>query len=302
MSRTKRFWLTASIIFLAMGAAATVDTFSIPNATVNFGKNTSAAKRINFNNNLGAANPAIRMNSGQLEFSNDGVNFTPFSSGIPAGMIEMFGGTVSPTGWYACDGASKAVSTDMPIFYAIGTNYGSTDGVHPSGTLNGTSSVTVSSCTGVTAGFFIKEDAGFVPHGTTVVSCISTTLTMSAPATNSTSEVLTIAGHINMPKFQGLFPRGWDPTAINDPDNSLRVANNSGGNITTGLGSQQPDQFQSHTHSLSAQGSTASPNAAAGQITANTANNATFTAFTMGASGGNETRGKNLSVNFIIKR
>lgn len=297
----KKYAILGLLALFGLGALAAVDTYVIPNATIFFGKNTTADKRLNFNNNAGVGNPAIRMHLGVLEFSNDGVIFFPISSGVPAGFIGATSSTAVPSTWYATDGSSKTAAGDLPLFSAIHTNYGSTDGVHPTGILVGTATVSVSSCAGVTAGFYIVEDAGFVPLGTTVVSCITTTLIMSAPATNSTTEPLTIAGHFNVPKGQGLTLRGWDPTGINDPDVGTRTANNPGGNVTTGLGSQQADAFQNHVHSIVAQ--TAVVYSGGGFTSPGGSQNTTMN--TQGAVSGNvssETRGKNLSVNWIIKR
>lgn len=48
----------------------------------------------------------------------------------PPGLISPYGGSVAPSGWLLCDGASY-LRTDYPdLFAAIGTTYGAADGTH----------------------------------------------------------------------------------------------------------------------------------------------------------------------------
>lgn len=42
----------------------------------------------------------------------------------PTGVIVDFAGSVAPTGWYLCDGASKNTTTDAALFAVIGYTYG----------------------------------------------------------------------------------------------------------------------------------------------------------------------------------
>lgn len=46
----------------------------------------------------------------------------------PTGTIQMFGGTVAPSGWLICDGSAVSRSTQAGLFAVIGTNYGPGDG------------------------------------------------------------------------------------------------------------------------------------------------------------------------------
>lgn len=48
----------------------------------------------------------------------------------PAGALLDFAGTVAPTGWVACDGASLLRASFPALFTAIGTTWGSVDGTH----------------------------------------------------------------------------------------------------------------------------------------------------------------------------
>jgi microcystin-dependent protein len=95
----------------------------------------------------------------------------------------------------------------------------------------------------------------------------------------------------NLPDTRGLFLRGVDGLAARDPDSASRIAINSGGNIGNNVGSFQNDEFESHTHTHHTSGSlTAGAGGGAGQQGDIT-----------GATGGNETRPKNVYVNYIIR-
>ena len=48
--------------------------------------------------------------------------------GIPAGAIQMYGGTTAPSGWLICDGSAISRTTYVDLFNVIGTTYGSGDG------------------------------------------------------------------------------------------------------------------------------------------------------------------------------
>jgi len=50
------------------------------------------------------------------------------TNAIPAGVIEMFGGSTAPTGYLLCDGSAVSRTTYSALFTAIGTTYGAGDG------------------------------------------------------------------------------------------------------------------------------------------------------------------------------
>ena len=50
------------------------------------------------------------------------------TNAIPAGVIEMFGGSSAPTGYLLCDGSAVSRTTYSKLFTAIGTTYGAGDG------------------------------------------------------------------------------------------------------------------------------------------------------------------------------
>lgn len=56
---------------------------------------------------------------------------SPNFSGVPAGVIMAYGGTVAPEGWDLCDGSSKLrAGAYAALFAVIGTAYGAADGTH----------------------------------------------------------------------------------------------------------------------------------------------------------------------------
>ncbi len=96
----------------------------------------------------------------------------------------------------------------------------------------------------------------------------------------------------NLPDLRGIFMRGYDSSAGNDPDKLSRTAKYSGGNSGNNVGSYQDDQLKSHTHATQISGSLGvGPGVIANSSVAGTS----------GATGGAETRGKNAYVKYIIK-
>jgi len=117
----------------------------------------------------------------------------------------------------------------------------------------------------------------------------------------------------NVPDYRGMFLRGVDAGAGNDPDTATRVAQGSGTAVGGGnLGTLQKDAFQGHWHSAGEGGGSAmdvNPNFL-GYFTGYKANYYTPAmgkAFPSndGVDGnpryGSETRPKNVYVNYIIK-
>ena len=100
----------------------------------------------------------------------------------------------------------------------------------------------------------------------------------------------------NLPDYRGRFMRGVDGTAGNDPDKAARTAMAAGGNTGNMVGSVQLDQFKSHTHQYDL--GINAINAGTGDYY-NDDGAHSFVDTT--ATGGNETRPKNVNVNYIIK-
>jgi microcystin-dependent protein len=102
----------------------------------------------------------------------------------------------------------------------------------------------------------------------------------------------------NLPDLRGRFVRGVDDSTGRDPDASARTASNSGGNRDDNVGSVQNDTFKSHTHKYVSpvQWSNNSGNQMeyGGDIRAKQE-------WETESTGGDETRPKNVYVNWIIK-
>ena len=107
-----------------------------------------------------------------------------------------------------------------------------------------------------------------------------------------TKVIGTSFGSLRVPDLRGRFPRGTDQGVKRDPDAAARRAEN-GGNAGDKVGSVQDDEFKQHSHQYEhfpgARGGIASGDywQASGAQT--------------GPAGGNETRPKNVYVNWIIK-
>lgn len=99
-----------------------------------------------------------------------------------------------------------------------------------------------------------------------------------------------------IPDLRGMFLRGVDGTAGNDPDNSTRMAQNTGGNTGNNVGTVQNDTLASHSHTQNLilnTGGDLKTTTGSGSESQNAANT--------GNTGGSETRPVNVYVNYIIK-
>jgi hypothetical protein len=113
----------------------------------------------------------------------------------------------------------------------------------------------------------------------------------------------------NLPDMRGMFLRGVDGTAGNDPDKLTRTASNLGGNTGNAVGSKEIDAFQGHIHFCGVgpsgvPGPRLNGGSASGVAFFNN-NYPTNNPQDNGINGtprtGNETRPKNIYVNYIIK-
>jgi microcystin-dependent protein len=117
----------------------------------------------------------------------------------------------------------------------------------------------------------------------------------------------------NLPDNRGMFRRGRDHGAGNDPDRVTRTANRTGGDSGDAVGSVQADQFYSHNHADAGHLHSAPPGTqfvTAVPGTGNTSipggnneqgvNNTATSYANIQANGGNETRPKNIYANMVI--
>lgn len=181
--------------------------------------------------------------------------------GAPAGSILMWPTGTAPTGWLLCNGQAVSRTTYAALFAIISTDYGVGDG--------------------------------------------STTF--------------------NLPDFRGEFVRGTDNAAGNDPDAGTRTDRGDG---TTGdsVGTKQASEYENHSHGVTDGGHShawtndwedLTTNAGTGgalpnQIRYNAsagppANDEPLASATTGitvdtsTTGGTESRGRNIGMNFIIR-
>jgi microcystin-dependent protein len=102
----------------------------------------------------------------------------------------------------------------------------------------------------------------------------------------------------NVPDLRGRFMRGVDGAAGNDPDKTSRTAIKTGGNTGNAVGSLQTDTLVAHQHTLGVESRIQTQTATqCYQVNGSNTTTLNGTSFV----GGNETRPKNVNVNYIIK-
>lgn len=100
----------------------------------------------------------------------------------------------------------------------------------------------------------------------------------------------------NLPDLRGEFVRGWDNGAGNDPDAASRTDRGDG---TTGdnVGTKQTDEFESHSHVQNGWGN----GTGTGTFNASTGEGTNRNVQSTDATGGNETRPRNIALLYCIK-
>jgi hypothetical protein len=193
-------------------------------------------------------------------------------------------------------GSGIIVSVDMPTAYSGGMYADST---------NSGSSWTV---TPLTSAYFDIISAPSIndeistwntanPGNQVTLSSGDGTQIPSNGASAQLSGGLNAGDQFTVPNFNGVFPRGWTGSGGLDPDRASRVAANPGGNTGDNIGSYEADDFLQHVHYVSLHGNP-------GLVGIGAFATPLATGSTEGSPNvnfGNETRPKNLNVNFIIK-
>jgi len=100
----------------------------------------------------------------------------------------------------------------------------------------------------------------------------------------------------HLPDLRGRFLRGVDGAAGRDPDSGARTPSNTGGNSGDAVGSVQDDNFKEHTHTI-----TTYDTAFGGSANIQGYGASVRDAPSTNATGGAETRPKNVAVNMFIK-
>jgi microcystin-dependent protein len=101
--------------------------------------------------------------------------------------------------------------------------------------------------------------------------------------------------NFNVPDLRGLFVRGVDGGAANDPDRAARTAPRTGASTGDAVGSLQADEFEAHTHDIGNAGG------AAGTTSPTTFVYGTSGGTTGSTGGSTETRPKNVTLLYCIK-
>lgn len=242
------------------------------------------------------------------------------------GEVKAFAGTLAPEGYLFCQGQAVSRTTYVELFAAIGIAHGQGDG---SSTFNLPDyrgqflrgRVNISTVTGSgTAG---SNQTTFTAHGINRtgfrVRLSSGTLSGLAASTdyfaivvdaNTLAFATTQANALANTRTAISGANSAVITQYEDPDASSRAASNVGGSSGDAVGSVQSDSYASHTHIQNAHnhaqrfsGATAPSVITAGAQTNTTqsgTNTESATAINQN-SGGNETRVKNVTVNYIIK-
>ncbi len=250
-------------------------------------------------NTANPSNPVTYTGSGSNVYSAQTLNLSGGSSTLDGTYFEIYDDTGLVIPWI------KIASTTVQPTVAGATRY-----IEISTIVSDASANTVASDISAV----LAADGQFTP--TTVagpIVTITNTSTISHTAGNAGDSPFTVVqtntggfSTFNLPDFRGLFPRGVDSGAGNDPDTSSRTATN-GGNSGDNVGSLQADAYQVHEHYRSASDSYevvldqgGGPfGYASGSTDAAVVQNVGGAPYNGNMS--TETRPKNLYVNFIIK-
>ena len=154
------------------------------------------------------------------------------------GMVADFAVPVAPTGWLECDGSTISRTTYADLFSAVTVQQ---SGVRTSGSPVITG---LSSTTNVKVGYYVSGSG--IPLATTVLSVDSgTQITLSANATSSgTSTVIA-----------GPWALGDGSTTFSIPDLKTSGRYRRSRTSAIDVGISQADQYGSHTHTLTTDGS-----------------------------------------------
>jgi microcystin-dependent protein len=245
----------------------------------------------------------------------DGSGNSSFSqpTSLPIGSVFPYAGLIAPTGYFICDGSLVSRTTYASLFAAIGTSFGSGDGstTFAIPDMRGQfirGYVGIPNVTG--SGSVVTNNATFTSHGYirtgTEVRLASGTLTGLSTGTTyyvivinsntlafATSKANALAGtKIAISGTNTGVIQNWI-----DPDASSRTQMASGGNSGDAIGSMQDDSFESHNHTYTRPSIGGGSQGAGGNASLPVINGGSAT----GDTGGNETRSKNVTMNYIIK-
>lgn len=236
-----------------------------------------------------SGNAVINESGGTVTVTNATLG-TSVVGGVPVGAVIPFASVTVPTGFVICNGAEYSRTTYANLFAFLSFTDATCD-------TNSNTTVTMDSTALIGAGFGVSGTG--IPAGTTVASVTnSTTFVLSQAATGTASNVTltftrwgvgTSDANFRVPDFRGEFLRGHDGGRGADPDAATRT----GGDL---VGSSQTDEFKSHQHGYAHHTNFGSGLGGGGS-------GIPFYAYTeqTNSTGGNETRPRNLAVQYCIK-
>jgi len=228
---------------------------------------------------------------------------TPGAFVVPSGLECLWPAGTPPSGWLEEDGGTYSMSTYEDLFDVFLDAYGQNTGVTFT-TAHATDIMTSASHL-LTDGLIVTltNSGGALPSGLSagtkyfVISASTNTFQLSATSGGAAIDYSddgtgTHSFHtqFKVPDMRGEFVRGWDNGAGTDPDAATRTDRGDG---TTGdaIGTKQADELKSHTHgSVYISGSVGGGNTLAHYASGSSA-----------ATGGNETRPRNVNKMFVIK-
>lgn len=230
---------------------------------------------------------AAVFSAGQLSIAvYDGTHFVLLSQlpslGDQPGTVSVVLSQTPPPGTIKANGATNLSRTTYAALFAAIT-------IQTTGTTtNGSTAISaVGSTDGLSVGMFVSGPG--IPVGATVAGMGAGTITLSAAATATGAAVALVVSPwalgdgsttFAIPDVRGEFVRGWD----------------DGRGVDTGrvFGKFQADDLKNHTHSLP----TGAPSVG---VTPTTGTNAVGGVSTSGATGGAETRPRNVAFLHVIK-
>jgi microcystin-dependent protein len=241
---------------------------------------------------------------------------------MPPGGVIAYGGATEPTGWLICDGRAVSRTTYDALFAAIGVAHGSGDGSNtfnlpdfrwtflrgfgPNITVAGTGTATGNQATFTNHGFN-RSGVKVRVSGTLPGLSANTDYWVIVVDANTLAFASTKASAVAATPTRTPITGAYTATIVQweDPDLSSRELSATGSNGGANVGSYQADILRSHSHSITPSridgivrgfvgGGYSIPGG--GNVNANN-----FWDFSIGATGGNETRPQNISVNYIIK-
>lgn len=282
---------------------------------LSFTETASAVNQVNLTNAATGTGPTI---AAAGDDTNIDLNLDGKGTGVPktggeeiavlSDITSKFVGCIidwpletAPSFGLTCQGGAYVRNDYQSLFSVIAVRYGDGDGVAVTGSADNGSGLirltatshglTTSDVVGVANVGGTTEANGF---WTVTVIDVNTVDLQGSTFSNTYTSGGNIGTTFNVPDRRGEHVRGWANGSANDPDRASRTdrGDGTGGDV---VGAKQTSMYASHTHGISDGGNFisagSSPNRARAIASASVQSV---------ASGGNETRGRNVTTNYCI--